>query len=689
MTAAAVLVREARRIGSYDRSYCAKLCAVARDAGAAWEDRRLAALLFQWQLLEAPDDAELGRWLRELGLVQASGAGERIVEDVLAQGYTTTEVAPFVTEFRRHLARRGRVRRHFRAAARDEPPVRLSRSECKLALGRYLFRPGEVVDRVVASLRKSAGARAIVAPALVTDEMRGIRARLPEYEAAIVDGLVRDERIYWVAEATSSDVNALVEYPLGTVVVVVKPPGSDLEIEIKRCGRRRPCPIRVVPATRVVDWSHRLDGGSVAGMLHHEVAAICRLLHLYRRIHGGEAPVSLPVSVATVRRVPTGGGDVDVVDLLSDTTASAEKWAGKPKLFELLSKGIRPAGVGAKPEQVERFLGRMTPTQAVLAGTSSFRLDLLSRQLAPAGDHPHPDEELSDADRRHLADELLEEILGVYQPPEGDPDSHEHYLAAAFSQPENRRRADDAFRAVMQQLGTFWGTVWGIGGYSYGESFVARNVGLRTVWHQGRWQVRVIFMDHDDLHVYPESVESEDVATQALIRRLDGRLLDQHFLVGEPSEGCTVGHLERLYRVDETVAREGRVVLQRALAAAYRKALAAAEAMPELFPERFGEHLRDWDEVAGSFCTLRERSPQTVADWRRELRARLTRRGCSREWLDAAFAMVERYEDYLVRGDFFYQALAVPADRVFVINLDRRRDRWDAFLKGPPFRYDR
>ena len=53
----------------------------------------------------------------------------------------------------------------------------------------------------------------------------------------------------------------------------------------------------------------------------------------------------------------------------------------------------------------------------------------------------------------------------------------------------------------MRQLGDCWGTLLGMRGFSDGESFVQRNVGLKSVWRDGDWRVRVIVQDHDDLTV--------------------------------------------------------------------------------------------------------------------------------------------------------------------------------------------
>ena len=65
----------------------------------------------------------------------------------------------------------------------------------------------------------------------------------------------------------------------------------------------------------------------------------------------------------------------------------------------------------------------------------------------------------------------------------------------------NRARADRHYLSAMRQLGDCWGTLLGMRGFSDGESFVQRNVGLKSVWSDGDWRVRVIVQDHDDLTV--------------------------------------------------------------------------------------------------------------------------------------------------------------------------------------------
>ena len=78
-------------------------------------------------------------------------------------------------------------------------------------------------------------------------------------------------------------------------------------------------------------------------------------------------------------------------------------------------------------------------------------------------------------------------------------EDHDQYVAAALAVPRNRARANAVYVSLLKQIGTMWGTLLALRGYSFGESFVARNVGLRTIWSQGEWCVRLVFQDHDNL----------------------------------------------------------------------------------------------------------------------------------------------------------------------------------------------
>src|SRR6185295_7715069 len=133
-------------------------------------------------------------------------------------------------------------------------------------------------------------------------------------------------------------------------------------------------------------------------------------------------------------------------------------------------------------------------------------------------------------------------------------ETQEQYVAAALS--ANRSRADAIYLSHLNEIGIMWGTLVAVRAYTRGESFVARNVGLKSVWEGGEWRVKIIFMDHDSV-VIPGPQEKDFYARDALpeIR------LDETYLWGRPGSFLgSVGHLRSIYRTTDEVSQQGQTV---------------------------------------------------------------------------------------------------------------------------------
>jgi hypothetical protein len=403
-------------------------------------------------------------------------------------------------------ARLARNRRIHRLAARTDDGafddfVAFAKQECRLLCAREFFSAEEVIARIEERVRRSRGVPDLEPHGQFRAEAERAVAALPAMERAIVEHLRKE--IHWVSPRTPSTLNALVEQPRGTVVLTIKPPGSDCEIEIKRAGRVR---VRPLAMNRRETKSHRLDGGSMHRHLVFEAKNSAFLARAYREIHGVEAPICRMVSISKVR-----------------------------------------------------MLKELHPAQAVQIGTTSFRLDVVRRYLRPRG-------AAGEADARRFADTLFDEFLPRYDPPRVAWRSHAQYVAAAFR--ANRKRADATYVDVLAQIGTFWGTILGMRGYSEGESFVCRNAGLRNVWDGKRWQVRIIFMDHDALSFAP--------VCAATLRKTDH---DARHVLGARGE---LACLREIYRVSPAVERRGVTAFRAAMKRAYCRTEAAAGANLEL-----------------------------------------------------------------------------------------------------------
>lgn len=541
------------------------LAAQARDPSLPWLTRTRAALRLEAELLALADGDVRGqrRWLAIAGVTDCD-AGEL----------------------------RARMRRTH--ARRD--PEHLARQPCRITVGRYLWPPEEVVRLVDAQVRSTRG----LPPALdpphedSEEEVEHLLAALPAYEREIVQRLTRRLVIRWVDDATPSGINGLVEYPVGTVVLVVKPPGSTLEIEIKRAGVRGPRPLDVrlrrEDGTLVPPW-HHLHGGSMLQILTPEWAQSAFFSRLFRLVHGRDAAMSRTIQIASIGAIPTPEGALHPLDYF----ATPEIQRDLDIASNIISETKEPLSPTPLTAAI-RFLGVARPAQAIQIGNSSFRLDKLAEYLGARGPQAYFTQPFSETDARRFADDLLDEIIPGYEPPDGPYREHRRYVAAAFR--ANRGRADAAYVEALRQLGTFWGTLLGAGGYTSGESFVSRNVGLRQVWEDGAWHLRVAIMDHDALNVAGGGVERFRAREVLGHSRGDCRFLLAR-RTGPLHHRGSVVTLSAIYRTSPTLRRAGLTALRTSAKEAFdatRHALRTNPALRARFEESYLTELERWHQ---------------------------------------------------------------------------------------------
>jgi len=674
VAAKAKAVRSKRSVpataASQQKNVCLKLINVAKQASIPWEARRFAMLLAEHQILklragdlEAFDAIFVALNLKQPGVERALSAS------VLKEGYSTTELRGFIIEFQRRLSRLNRVHRKMHGKKSYDAEVRefvqLARRECKLTLARYLFTPEEIVERVLKQVRVSEGVKDIdvARPRYVDTELSHVLSRLPDFEARILQLLSQSAKVYWVNDATSSEINSLVEYPLTTVVLVIKPPGSHFEFELKRAGRRgNPLGVVFTRGGNRVPASHRLDGGSMQWLLRYEATNASRMNFMYRLIHGVDAPLPGYISRNTVYAVPANGNQAPSFRYFTDPRVFGE--AG----FRQMRVAMKDAVDALKNEEGEylpplpgdmaltsEFLSHVAPSQAILSGTSSFRLDKLSTYLSGDGAETYFRDWLqvdyTNEDAKQFADELLDEVLGVYEQPDVTYDGYDSYVEAAFAMPENRRRADEVFLSLVKQIAMFWGTLLGVRGHSRGESFVARNVGLRSVWEEGKWCVKLIFMDHDALSL-PEMDHGHFFAQNAL----PGILLDERHIWGRANPALfpttLVGCLQRIYRTSAPVNKRATLLAQDEMKAAYRKTqqeLSTNAKLRAFFGGVFLNRLFDWDQFVSGYLNGRNRK------WQAKMKEMFSEKGYEPDTYDYYAQAVDKYKEFFERNGFLFE----------------------------------
>jgi hypothetical protein len=249
-----------------------------------------------------------------------------------------------------------------------------------------------------------------------------------------------------------------------------------------------------------------------------------------------------------------------------------------------------------------RFLAHTSPRQAILSGTTAFRLDRLSAYLSEHGSTRYFHEGLgrtaTATEAKLFADELLDEVLGSHAAPTPVFRNHGEYIQEVFAIPENRERANFIYVSLLEQTGRFWGTVLAFRGYSDGESFVARNVGLKSSWKDGQWRVAIIFMDHDALSLPAKGDGSWD-----LLRVANGVSRDRRHIQGRagpyPIKG-EIGHLQDIYRVNVASITEGDYAFRHAMQQAYchtQEKIRTDAAVRRLFKGKFLARYFDWDDL--------------------------------------------------------------------------------------------
>ena len=663
---------------TYQHAFCLKLIGLGKDPSASWDVRRLATLMAEHQILKLqPDELkEFDALFSELRL-KLPGLHNPIASSVLKEGYSTTGFREFVVEFLRRLARMDRVHRAIRAvqgsgAGSDavQEFIEYSRRDCRLTLARYLFTPDDVMREVLRHLVVTDGVRDVDVsqPRFIEAEIKHNLAMLPEYEAGILQRLCAGSKVYWVAERTSSAINSLVEYPLSTVVLVIKPPGSDIEFELKRAGRKGGNALSVVFKRngRNVPSSHRLDGGSMQWLLRYEARSGSKMSSIFRLVHRVDAPMPGYIARNTVYSIPTRNGAA-----ATSRSAPAFRYFTDPEVFgegryrEMRSamasavkvyerdEGENLPAVGGEMGLTAEFLSHVAPAQAILCGTSSFRVDKLATYLSSEGAEKYfreyQDLAYSADDARRFADELLDEVLGVYVPPSVGIKNYGRYVDAAFAVPANRARAVEIFLSFVQQIAEFWGTVMGIRGQSRGESFVGRNVGIRSVWVDGDWRVKLVFMDHDALTL-PDHEIGHFFAQNAL----PGMLLDERHIWGKANPALfptsLVGYLIGIYRIDRSLEVEAQRVAESELLRAYKKtqqAVLTDRKLRAFLSEVFVSRLLDWDEFVAGY--LRQEK-----GWKTRMKRIFKEKGYEPDAFEYYREAVEKYRGFIDRNVFLY-----------------------------------
>jgi DUF971 family protein len=378
-------------------------------------------------------------------------------------------------------------------------------------------------------------------------------------------------------------------------------------------------------------------------------------------VHGREAPLPGYVSRTTVFSIPSRYGPVAAYRYFNDPEIFGES------RFDEMRAAMKEATAALIKEEDENlppikgemgltaeFWSHVAPSQSILTGTSSFRIDKLGLYLSAYGAQTYFNDWLRvdfvKADAKQFADTLLEEVLGVYEPPEVALVDYGGYVDAAFAVPANRARADEIFLELVHEIATVWGTLLASRGHSRGESFVARNVGLRSVWEQGEWKVKLIFMDHDALSL--PDLEIGHFFAQGAMQAM---LLDERHLWGRANPALypssLVGYLKNIYRISSELETRALALAETELKTAYDKtheAMLNDRRLRAFFSDVFMSRLFDWDEFVRGYLGGQS------AKWKKKMKKLFAEKGYEKDAFDYFKEAAGKSQGFLERNSFLF-----------------------------------
>jgi hypothetical protein len=338
--------------------------------------------------------------------------------------------------------------------------------------------------------------------------------------------------------------------------------------------------------------------------------------------------MSRMLGISSISGVPNGGGQTHLVNYFSRRSDFGE---GFDEMREQMRQAVEAMEENQPRNEFQgpvglttRFILATVPNQAWIAGTTSFRLDRTVAYLSPRGPEIYFEEGLGRAfnasDWRRFGGAVLEEVLGVFEPPPTDAGPFGEWVDAALEMPGNRNRADQAYLGCAADIGRYWGTLLAVGGFTDGESFVPRNVGIKSRFLGGQWVARICFMDHDGMRGLTAPGETPQPAWP-----IEGMRKDGDWICEDRQAPGEFDCLRRIYRVSATVEKRGEEVFRDRVAHAYAATRAAMERSGparDLFDQEYLPTLRARDEVIRQFLAC-DGEEAALKRWRKRAARRM------------------------------------------------------------------
>ena len=184
---------------------------------------------------------------------------------------------------------------------------------------------------------------------------------------------------------------------------------------------------------------------------------------------------------------------------------------------------------------------------------------------------------------------------------------------------------------------------------------MARNVGLKSYWEGGHWQVRIIFMDHDAVAI-PTPSESNFYATSGV----PTMATDESYIWGRSPRhfaDSEVGYLQRIYRIGKRLDKKGDVLARQTLKEAYRKtqeALRGNQTLRSLFHKQFLDRLNDWDTFVAGYLPMNSHKAAKTR-WKKKMTNMLSGKGYRNGAVQSMCETADENREFLEKYLFLFQ----------------------------------
>lgn len=646
----------------YSDEFVSQLLKIMMDPSLGWCVRQLASMALEVQILHLNLKSKrrynrLINILIELNVLKKDKDKVGFIDkDGLAKsGYPVNDVKAFVNSLIKRIRSQEYLYRRICTENRKSSDlgdfIYRSKQDDKHALFRFAVNAEQLLQQIKKQTNQvpkdtDEGETAGIAEYGYLPSRSLILNSLPPLERALVERIIAGKDVLLISPETPSDFNYLVTHPytyfyahepdkpLETRVILIRTPGTSIEMQIKGSGIHGKNPfdigylIKYNKNLPVVVRTHVLGGGADFRSILGEYETGLRFAKIYYQTYGKLPDMVLPIDIWGFKSVRIGAKEVNFMEYFSNP-----KYWGK-KNFKKLKQRVREVASvwldGYKSswsfkKVLRELLKEFCFGQLLYVRTTAFRLKTLAKYLFETGPDVYFREigksSYTEDDARRMADTLIEEILGEYVPPDIAFTTCPLYKKAAINDFRNKKRAGEIYKDLMKQMGQYWGAILGIGGTTDGYGFYDTNIGIKRVWENSEWKVKLVFHDLDSYYIPDERINVFRPTAFMRCFQKDARAIESPTEATMKSLIDPRTQIANLYEVDENTRREGLAIFEREVRMAFQKTFATIKddtSLSDIVKAGYVETFEAWVKAVQSFLEMKNMDALSKKEWEKK-----------------------------------------------------------------------